>query len=165
MCGLYGFSNYSGQKITNLTELTKSLSEYASIRGRDATGIAYNKTPRIVISKEPKPANELHFKHPDDVVALIGHTRHSTQGSEKKNYNNHPFFGRMQGCNFALAHNGVLWNDDSLKQELKLPSTKVETDSYVAVQLLESKRKLNFESLRYMAETVSGSFSFSILDV
>ena len=70
----------------------------------------------------------------------------------------------MQGCNFALAHNGVLWNDDDLKKELLLPQTKIETDSFVAVQLLELRKKLNFESLRFMAETVKGSFSFSILD-
>ena len=164
MCGLFGFSNYSGKKVVNLATLTNALSEYAAERGRDATGIAYTKASRIIIAKEAKPASELNFKHPDDIVALIGHTRHSTQGSEKKNYNNHPFFGRMQGCNFALAHNGVLWNDDDLKQELLLPQTKIETDSFVAVQLLELRKKLNFDSIRFMAETVKGSFSFSILD-
>ena len=164
MCGLYGFSNYSGKEIKSLAELTNALAGYASERGRDATGIAYNKASRLVIAKEAKPASEIDFKHPDDTVALIGHTRHSTQGSEKKNYNNHPFFGRVQGLNFALAHNGVLFNDEDLKQELRLPPTKIETDSFIAVQLLQMKRRLNFDSLKYMAETVSGSFSFSLLD-
>lgn len=124
----------------------------------------YDRFDGGVFTPRRKTVSELNFKHPDDIVALIGHTRHSTQGSEKKNYNNHPFFGRMQGCNFALAHNGVLWNDGDLKQELLLPQTKIETDSFVAVQLLELRKKLNFESLRFMAETVKGSFSFSILD-
>ena len=164
MCGLFGFSNYSGKKITNLAELTKALSEYAAERGTDATGIAYNKASRLIIAKDARAAHQIRFKHPDDTVALIGHTRHATKGNEKQNYNNHPFFGRAQGCHFALAHNGVLWNDDSLRTELNLPKTKIDTDSYIAVQLLEQKRKLNFESLRYMAETVDGSFSFSILD-
>lgn len=124
----------------------------------------YDRFDGGVFTPRRKTVSELNFKHPEDIVALIGHTRHSTQGSEKKNYNNHPFFGRMQGCNFALAHNGVLWNDDDLKKELLLPQTKIETDSFVAVQLLELRKKLNFESLRFMAETVKGSFSFSILD-
>lgn len=124
----------------------------------------YDRFDGGVFAPRRKTVSELNFKHPEDIVALIGHTRHSTQGSEKKNYNNHPFFGRMQGCNFALAHNGVLWNDDDLKKELLLPQTKIETDSFVAVQLLELRKKLNFESLRFMAETVKGSFSFSILD-
>ena len=73
MCGLFGFSNYSGKKVVNLATLTKALSEYAAERGRDATGIAYTKASRIVIAKEAKPADELSFKHPDDIVALIGH--------------------------------------------------------------------------------------------
>ena len=96
MCGLFGFSNYSGKKITNLAELTKALSEYAAERGTDATGIAYNKATRLVIAKDARAAHQIRFKHPDDTKALIGHTRHSTQGSEKKNWNNHPFFGKIR---------------------------------------------------------------------
>jgi len=46
----------------------------------------------------------------------------------------------------------------------KLPKTKIETDSYIAVQLIEQKGDLSFESLKNMAEQVQGSFSFSILD-
>ena len=107
---------------------------------------------------------ELEFKHGDGVKALIGHTRHSTQGSEKKIYNNHPFLGKTSGGKFALAHNGVLINDYDLRKDLKLPKTQIETDSFVAVQLIEKKRRLNFESLKYMAEKVCGSFSFSVLD-
>ena len=42
--------------------------------------------------------------------------------------------------------------------------TKIETDSYIAVQLIESKKELTKESLKYMAETVEGSYSFSLLD-
>ena len=74
----------------------------------------------------------------------------------------------LQRCNlwtkFALAHNGVLINDKDLKQEYKLSKTKIETDSYVAVQLLEYKEKLNFDGIKFMAENVEGSFSFSVLD-
>ena len=90
---------------------------------------------------------------------MIGHTRHATHGSASKNYNNHPFFGKAGNTRFALAHNGVLMN-----YSLNLPKTKIETDSYAAVQLIEQQKKLSFDSLRYMSETVSGSFSFSILD-
>ena len=34
----------------------------------------------------------------------------------------------------------------------------MQTDSYIAVQLLEQKKSLDFDSLRYMAEQVEGSF-------
>lgn len=40
----------------------------------------------------------------------------------------------------------------------------MQTDSYIAVQLLEQKKSLDFDSLRYMAEQVEGSFSFTVLD-
>ncbi len=58
----------------------------------------------------------------------------------------------------------MLYNDISLRKRLHLPQTKIETDSYIAVQLLEAEGKLDFASLRYMAETISGSFTISVLD-
>ena len=51
-----------------------------------------------------------------------------------------------------------------LRKRLPLPFTKIETDSYVAVQLLEQKKTLDFASLKYMAEQVEGSFTFTVLD-
>ena len=88
----------------------------------------------------------------------------TTQGSAKKNYNNHPFFGCVKRKSFALAHNGVLWNDRGLRHTKHLPKTKIQTDSYVAVQLLEQQKVLDFDSLAKMAEQVEGSFSFAVLD-
>ena len=88
----------------------------------------------------------------------------TTQGSEKNNQNNHPFLGTTGATSFAFAHNGILYNDKELRKEKKLPITGIETDSYVAVQLIEAQNKLDFESLRYMAEQVQGSFTFSLLD-
>ena len=58
----------------------------------------------------------------------------------------------------------MLYNDRELQKEKQLPKTQIETDSYVAVQLIEREGKLNFESLRNMAEEVRGSFTFTILD-
>ena len=164
MCCLFGFYNYSGKVIGNLSKLTNSLAVQATARGTDASGIAYNDNGKLIIHKEPKTADKIDFKHPDNTVCVTGHTRHSTQGSHKKNYNNHPFPGRCQNTKFALAHNGVLMNDRELKMQYHLPKTKVETDSYVAVQLLEKKRTLNSESIKFMAEKTEGSFAYSILD-
>ena len=65
----------------------------------------------------------------------------TTQGNEKFNYNNHPFYGHADK-NFAFAHNGVLYNDIEVRKEKHLPKTKIETDSYVAVQLIEQQGKL-----------------------
>ena len=62
-----------------------------------------------------------------------------------------------------MAHNGVLDNDFSLRKSLHLPRTRIETDSYIAVQLIEQKGILNFDSLRYMAELLEGSFTITVL--
>ena len=164
MCGLFGFSKYGNEKFDDLSGLTNSLAEQSAARGTDATGIAFCRAGNINILKDSKSAYKMTLKHADDIRAVIGHTRHSTQGSQKRRYNNHPFCGRVRNAKFALAHNGVLLNDVSLRKSLKLPKTKIETDSYIAVQLIESKKLLDADSLKYMAETVDGSFSFSVLD-
>lgn len=164
MCGLYGFLHYGNNEIKSLSSLTNSLAQESAVRGTDAAGIAFNENGHMKILKDSKSAYEMKFKHSDNITAVIGHTRHSTQGSEKKNYNNHPFSGRCKNLRFALAHNGVLMNDKDLRTKYRLPKSKIETDSYIAVQLLEYKKQLDSNSIKFMAETVEGSFSFSILD-
>ena len=94
----------------------------------------------------------------------MGHTRMATQGSARKRKNNHPFPGEAGGRQFALAHNGVLYNDKQLRYVKGLPFTEIETDSYIGVQLIEQQKALGFSSLRYMAEEVEGSFVFTVLD-
>lgn len=160
MCGLFGFVHYGNKPFKDLAVLTNSLAEYSAVRGTDATGIAFVRNG-IQINKEARSAYTMDFKHPDTITTLIGHTRHATHGTAKKVYNNHPFFGKAGTTRFALAHNGVLWDNSLIPN---LPKTKIETDSYIAVQLIEQQKKLTFDSIRTMAETVSGSFSFSILD-
>jgi len=117
----------------------------------------------MVTYKKPKPAHKVKLFFPRDTRAVIGHTRFTTQGSEKRNCNNHPFEGHCGTESFALAHNGVLYNDRELRREQHLPPTPIETDSYVAVQLLEQEQNLDAENIKRMAELVEGSFVFTIL--
>ncbi|WP_294754378.1 class II glutamine amidotransferase [uncultured Ruminococcus sp.] len=165
MCSLFGWLDYQGiipHKV--LRKLTQALANAAEERGTDAAGISYVHGKDVVIFKRPKPAHKLHFSIPERTVAVMGHTRMTTQGDEKHNYNNHPFPGVAGETSFAFAHNGVLWNDKELRKEKQLPDTHIETDSYIAVQLLQQCDKLDFESLKDMAETVEGNFTFSVLD-
>ena len=164
MCALFGFLDY-GHKlpVRVLQRLVQLLANASEVRGSHACGIAYNQGNQLTIYKRPKTAHKLHLRIPKGTSAVMGHTRFTTQGSEKQNYNNHPFRGTA-GTAFALAHNGVLYNDRSLRCEKHLPETRIETDSYVAVQLLEQHGKLDFDSLRNMAEDVSGNFVFTLLD-
>lgn len=162
MCGLFGFLKYGDAKI-DVSSLTEALAVQSTVRGTHAAGVAYNDNVNMKIIKQPESALHMDFRIPN-VCTIIGHTRHATQGAIERNYNNHPFGGRAGRSEFALAHNGVLMNDKALRESLRLPKTKIETDSYIAVQLIESKKKLNMKTIAYMAEQVQGSFSFSILD-
>lgn len=165
MCCLFGLIDYrhhlTGRKKSRIISILASACE---IRGTDATGIAYNVGGTQRIYKRPVPAHCMHIRIPESAQVMMGHTRMTTQGSAKRNYNNHPFPGSAGKDVFALAHNGVLHNDEILRREFRLPRTKIQTDSYIAVQLIEQQNALNFESLRYMAENVEGSFTFTVLD-
>lgn len=164
MCALFGWLDYKGiipYKV--LQKLTQTLANAAEERGTDAAGISYIKDNKVTIFKRPKPAHRIHFNAPDGTKAIMGHTRMATQGDKKHNFNNHPFPGHADK-EFAFAHNGVLYNDDTLRKGKNLPQTHIETDSYVAVQLIEQQGNLNFDSLKAMAEDVHGSFTFTALD-
>ena len=150
MCCLFGFIDYAGAlSVTQKSRLIRELSIAAEVRGTDATGIAYNTSRGLQIYKRPLAAHRLHLRIPAEAHVVMGHTRMTTQGSAKKNYNNHPFSGCVKGKRFALAHNGVLWNDRGLRHTKHLPKTKIQTDSYVAVQLLEQQKALDFDSLLF----------------
>ena len=165
MCSLFGWLDYQGIVPYRVKKkLTQALANAAEERGTDAAGISYVHGKDVVIFKRPKPAHKLHFSIAEGTMAVMGHTRMTTQGDEKHNYNNHPFPGFAGDTAFAFAHNGVLWNDKELRKEKQLPDTHIETDSYVAVQLLQQSDKLDFDSLKNMAETVEGNFTFTVLD-
>lgn len=165
MCSLFGWLDYQGiVPHRMLKKLTQALGNAAEERGTDAAGISYVKDGNVVIYKRPKPAHKLHFTPPEGTTAVMGHTRMTTQGDGKLNYNNHPFPGTAGDTYFAFAHNGVLWNDKELRKENVIPDSYIETDSYIGVQLIEKQRKLDFDSLKYMAETVEGNFTFTVLD-
>ena len=164
MCCLFGFVDY-GHKLTlkQRNRLLSILATSCEARGTDATGISYNAGNRLKVFKRPLPAHLMWYRVPPETTVVMGHTRMTTQGSEKKNENNHPFLGRTEMGAFALAHNGVLYNDKLLRKARKLPDTRIETDSYVAVQLLEQSGKLDFDSLKNMAEQLEGTFTITAL--
>ena len=165
MCCLFGFVDYAGSlSVKQKSRLIRELSIAAEARGTDATGVAYNTSRGLQIYKRPIAAHRLQLRIPAEAHVVMGHTRMTTQGSAKKNCNNPPFFGHVKGKSFALAHNGVIWNDLELRRTKHLPKTKIQTDSYVAVQLLEQQKALDFDGLAKMAEQVEGSFSFTVLD-
>ena len=165
MCSLFGlidFNNALTAKKKN--KILNTLATVCECRGTDATGIAYNLGGKLKIYKRPVPAHKLDICVPDSVKTIMGHTRMTTQGDAKHNQNNHPFSGYADRKHFAFAHNGIICNDLELRITEKLPITDIETDSYIAVQLIEKENALDFNSLKSMAEKVKGSFVFTVLD-
>ena len=164
MCCLFGIYDYKGSlTAAQKKRLISALATAAEERGTDATGIAYNLTGHLTVYKRPWPAHLMRFRLPEDARCIMGHTRMTTQGDEKNNYNNHPFLGTANVL-FALAHNGIIHNDLTLRKEKNLPRTKIETDSYVAVQLLEQQGNISFQSIRNAAESLRGTLTLTILD-
>lgn len=165
MCCLFGLIDYKKSlSLDQRKRILRTLSIACEERGTDATGIACFAGKELFIQKAPRPAHRMKFRLPQNAHYIMGHTRMATQGAEGKNYNNHPFAGKVGGTTFALAHNGVIHNDKELQRTRKLPPTKIETDSYVAVQLLEQEKSLDFRSLKIMAEALRGSFTITVLD-
>lgn len=166
MCCLFGLLDIKH----TLTSKEKNwmlsiLGTVCEARGVDATGYSYVSDRNLIIKKKAVPAHEMNFHIPKDAYVIMGHTRMTTKGSAARQRNNHPFLGKLPKTQFALAHNGVLSNDEILRKTENLPQTDIETDSYAAVQLMEKQRKLNFQSLKTMAEKIQGTFTLTVMDL
>lgn len=165
MCCLFGLLDpnrrLSGKQKSQMLHI---LATAAEARGTDATGVAYNRSGDICIYKRPIPGRKLQFHMRSDTRVAMCHTRLATQGDKKFAFNAHPFIGAAGKEPFALAHNGMIYNDRELRRKLKLPRTHIETDSYIAVQLLEAEGEVNFKTLARMAEKLEGTFTITVLD-
>lgn len=178
MCAVFGLIDYANHFTARQREkVLKVLSKECESRGTDATGFAFNYRHGMTIYKKPIAAHRMRLHLPQESNIILGHTRMATQGDKKDNFNNHPFSGRTGATGFALAHNGVLHNDFRLQKQYNLPATNIETDSYVAVQLLEQsmaeadldmKDKLIGEknyifsrALKYLPSLVERNFVFT----
>lgn len=166
MCSIFGALQYDKGvmlKHKYFKELINALALCAEVRGTDATGISYVENNKVVTFKLPQAAHEIDLDFPENTRTVMGHTRMATHGSEKHNYNNHPFNGECGNTSFALAHNGVLYGYENLRKKFNIPNTHIETDSYIAVQLLERYDKLDMENVKLMSEAISGSFMITVL--
>lgn len=163
MCAIFGFLNYSKTSDSVIKgKIIRKLSIISQIRGIDAAGYAYVNNDNLIINKRSGPAYKFDFKFPNESVCVMGHCRAASQGRKNDNHNNHPFYG-CSNVKFALAHNGIIYNDLWLRKERNLPQIDIRTDSYIAVQLLEKHFEIGFDSLREMAESICGSFMITVL--
>jgi glucosamine--fructose-6-phosphate aminotransferase (isomerizing) len=165
MCALFGFYDLNSILPPKVKKkLLRTLSIFSLVRGRDACGMAYVSNGDLRVFKIGKPANKVKFYFPDKTKVITGHNRASTIGDPHKAENAHPFKISVGDRSIALSHNGVLFGIEHLRLKYGLPNTTIETDSVVAAQLLNKFGDLSMKSLADMAEAVSGSFTFTILD-
>ena len=102
MCCLFGVIDYRHSLTQRqMNHVLTVLGTACEERGTDATGIAYNSYGHLRIYKRPRAAHKMHFDVPADTHVVMGHTRMTTQGTAKKNYNNHPFFGHTRSGDFT----------------------------------------------------------------
>lgn len=164
MCGIFGFVNY-GRSLRNGENLLEKLAWESSIRGTDATGYSFINKDKLHVTKAAKEAYSMKYTLPKSICTVMGHTRATTQGSEKLNYNNHPFIGKHGKKEFAFAHNGMLYNEFEIRDDYGLPMTKIQTDSYVACQLMELLGDFSMDNLKTVGEAIEGSFVFTFMDL
>lgn len=111
MCGIGGFQLVEGDGDSR--RLAQGLLRGLIVRGRDASGIAYHADDerQTWIIKSNISGDRLAKDLPDEVGrCAIVHTRWATQGSPKRNINNHPIDVR----GIVGVHNGHIVNDDAL---------------------------------------------------
>ncbi len=160
MCGIIG---YCGQKtaVPIVLEALKRL-EY---RGYDSAGIASLCDDRLLIRKDAGKVNEVAQKHkladlPGTIA--IGHTRWATHGAVTQ-LNAHPHSDC--GGRVAVVHNGIIENNQQLRQELTKIGHKFtsETDTEIIPHLLENELKNGCpleQAVLNITPRLEGSYAF-----
>lgn len=165
MCGLFGVVSYGDLSTDNINKLTLALGRASEIRGTDAGGLSYVDDNKLRYIKNSGAISKNGvLKKPISTWSIMGHTRLGTGAPEADNFNNHPFPSTLSA--FTMAHNGIISNDADLAKKYKLPNTKVRTDSYIVVRLLDKLHNgtLSFESIKNVSELLQGSFNLTFQD-
>ncbi|MDR1493029.1 MAG: hypothetical protein LBT05_09950 [Planctomycetaceae bacterium] len=166
MCGIWGYVNYGDRLNENqIAEIYTAFSNVCITRGKHACGIAYVSGGVLSVKKAPTDLVSANFSYPANVKMLMAHCRLSLQKNYSNNNNNHPFCGQtFDGVKYAVEHNGILRDLRKIRRQFHLAKTEISTDSYLIAQILNTKSRLNLQTLKEVCETLRGSFSFTVLD-
>jgi len=158
MCGITGYTG-SKDAVGIVIEALKRL-EY---RGYDSAGVAVAGSDLFVFKDQGQIAQLERILPETHGNTVIGHTRWATHGRPSKE-NAHPFLD-CKG-QIALAHNGIIENFHSLREQLQQEGHTFtsETDSEVAVHLVEKFYKGNLEdAVREAVKHIQGAYAFVIV--
>ncbi|MBI34592.1 MAG: hypothetical protein CMP67_04425 [Flavobacteriales bacterium] len=162
MCGIFGASilNLKQKNIKNISRVLYDLSE---TRGKEASGIAVNKTSSIEVFKTDLPAKQF-LKRPefsklidfnsDNRGSFIGHTRLVTDGDSNDNDNNQPVINE----NLVGIHNGIIVNFEELWQKYYPNKKHSNLDSTIFFELLNNELNDNdlASSLKLIYDEIYG---------
>ena len=166
MCGIVG---YVGRQQA-YPILIKGLHRL-EYRGYDSAGVALlNAEGQLNVYKAKGKVSELEaFAEDKDICGTVGiaHTRWATHG-EPNVKNAHPHCSESE--RFALIHNGIIENYESLRQMLMQEGLhfRSDTDTEVLVQLIEYLHdKENTDLLtavRHALQRVSGAYAIAVIE-
>lgn len=158
MCGIAGFSLNKNSKI-NARSLAHALLTQIETRGRMSSGVAFPSSDGgINVYKDAVAGSNLPLRvMPRNTKTAILHTRYATKGSPTVNDNNHPVWSPNK--TIALVHNGVIWNDYSLRQGPLMNAVMPEVDTAVIPALFEG------EGIKSGTKKLAGDAAVAWLDV
>ena len=160
MCGIIGYVG-KNNAVPYLIEGLENL-EY---RGYDSSGIALQKANEIFVLKRKGKISELKKAVSPELFSFcgIGHTRWATHG-EPSAKNAHPHLSGS--CSFAVVHNGIIENADTLKESLMAEGYSFisDTDTEVICQLLEKHYRGNvIVCISEIMKIIEGSYALAII--
>lgn len=184
MCGIFGVVCASDERVDRhlARSLVTSLLKFSETRGREAVGLAAHDGERIEVLKQAGSVTDF-LKSPrlhelldraldayeagkkngkGRALALIGHSRLATNGTQSNADNNQPVITRGS----VALHNGIVVNDRKLALRYPDLAPQAELDSEVLAALLRTRlddqRDLVAATRSTFAE-IEGSASIAML--
>ena len=164
MCGIVA---YVGKQ--NACDIILKGLKRLEYRGYDSAGVALLNGNLNLYKKQGKVSELENFISDKDINGStgIGHTRWATHG-EPNDVNAHPHISG--NGRYALIHNGIIENYDTIKEELKTRGHQFisDTDSEVLMHLIEDIKDNNDVTLgravRMAMEQVVGAYAIVVID-
>lgn len=139
MCGIFGVISRGDQQLARTLAL--SLLRYSETRGREAAGIAVHDGREIAVLKQGGSVSaflqnpKLHELLAKPAIAITGHSRLATNGTQSNSDNNQPVITRGA----VALHNGIIVNDRALAARYPAITLAGELDSEVLAGVLRAK--------------------------
>ena len=139
MCGIFGVISRGDHELARTLAL--ALLRYSETRGREAAGIAVHDGTQIGVLKQGGSVStflqnpKLHELLARPAIAITGHSRLATNGTQSNSDNNQPVVTRGA----VALHNGIIVNDRALAERYPALTLAGELDSEVLAGVLRTK--------------------------